>query len=58
MVWQKGNNKAIALDNIATDGLERIETLDSWMPNPKVSAARCVSETRTLLDVLSSQKPF
>jgi hypothetical protein len=45
-VWQKGNNKALALDNISTKGLDHIEARDEWVPDPKNSPIQLVGVRR------------
>ena len=56
VVWQKGNNKAMALDNIATNGIAHIQTNDEWIPNPKNSPIQLVGEDGEVKEEVGSTK--
>jgi len=54
VVWQLGNNKAMALDNIHTDGVARIEVQDEWIANPKKSPITLFSASNEVIEVVGS----
>jgi len=54
LTWQPGNNKAMALDNIHTDGVARIEVGDDWIANPKVSPITLFSSNDDVLEIVGS----
>ena len=56
VVWQKGNNKAMALDNIATNGIAHIQINDEWIPNPKNSPIQLVGEDGEVKEEVGSTK--
>jgi hypothetical protein len=55
-VWQKGNNKALALDNISTKGLDHIEARDEWVPDPKNSPIQLVGFDGEVKEIVGSTR--
>ena len=56
IVWQKGNNKALALDNISTKDVERIEARDEWVPDPKNSPIQLVGFDGEVREIVGSTR--
>ena len=56
IVWQKGNNKALALDNISTKGLDHIEARDEWVPDPKNSPIQLVGFDGEVKEIVGSTR--
>ena len=56
IVWQKGNNKALALDNISTKGIDHIEANDEWVPDPKNSPIRLVGFDGEVKEIVGSTR--
>ena len=54
LTWQLGNNKAMALDNIHTDGVAKIEVSDDWEANPKKSPIRLLNADNELIEIVGS----
>ena len=54
LTWQLGNNKAMALDNIHTDGVAKIEVSDDWEANPKKSPIRLLDADNELIEIVGS----
>ena len=55
-VWQKGNNKALALDNISTKGLAYVEARDDWIADPKNSPIQLVGTDGQVKQIVGSTK--
>jgi len=55
-VWQKGNNKALALDNISTKGLHHIEARDEWVPDPKNAPIQLVGFDGEVKEIVGSTR--
>jgi hypothetical protein len=55
-VWQKGNNKALALDNISTAGLDHIAANDEWVPDPKNAPIQLVGFDGEVKEIVGSTK--
>ena len=54
LVWQPGNNKAMALDNIHTDGVAQIKVSDDWIANPKKSPITLFAADGEVLEIVGS----
>jgi hypothetical protein len=54
MVWQPGNNKAMALDDIHTDGVAHIKVSDDWIANPKKSPITLFDADGAVLEIVGS----
>jgi hypothetical protein len=54
LVWQPGNNKAMALDNIHTDGVAQIKVSDDWIANPKKSPITLFAANGEVLEIVGS----
>ena len=54
LTWQLGNNKAMALDNIHTEGVAKIEVSDDWEANPKKSPIRLLNADNELIEIVGS----
>ena len=55
-VWQKGNNKALALDNISTKGLDHVKANDNWVADPKNSPIQLVGTDGKVKQIVGSTK--
>ena len=57
VVWQKGNNKAVALDsNIVNENIAHVYCKDEWIPDPMNSPIQLVGEDGKVVQTVGSTK--
>jgi len=57
VVWQKGNNKAVALDsNVVNEGIKHVYCKDEWIPDPMNSPIQLIGEDGEVVQTVGSTK--
>ena len=57
VVWQKGNNKAVALDsNVVNEGIKHVYCKDEWIPDPMTSPVQLIGEDGEVVQTVGSTK--